>query len=392
MKPEDLLSAIGEVDDAYIKKAHRKSFLTAIFVFTVIAVIGISLVVSLMEKDHILLRFNTDGSVNTGYIDPEVLTHDKWTSMEQTAFVDGIPVSTTNIQYRLFREYSIIHTEYDQTVRIVGSASGPLTPKDYLESEHYANLYIHGYYRTDLLDRVEGIGIYSDAAYGSPNGELNCLELEYLGRGDLILRQTRLENSEGNPTIISSRGYDTHNGQISGWKEWDPENNLLAYAEYTYNGNIQTVKSYLADGTRTGTRVSNYSFGVLRWREYYDAEGVLTGKEVYRYRPWELFFCLKGFASLVVILSLAATLAFAVWDGRIRPGDRIVPKWLADDREQSRELLTEVKELSTQIAKLSEKLTASGYIPEDITQLTEKLDRLNENLENLLDDQQRRKP
>lgn len=130
----------------------------------------------------------------------------------------------------------------------------------------------------------------------------------------------------------------------------------------------------------------------MRWREYYNTEGVLTGKEVYRYRPWELFFCLQGFASLVVILSLAATLAFAVWDGRIRPGDRIVPKWIAGDWEQSSELLTEVKELSAQIAKLTEKLTASGYSPEDITQLTEKLDRMNENLENLLDDQQRRKP
>ena len=42
MKPDDILNAIGDVDDSYIRKAHQKSFLKAVLVFVVIMVIGLA--------------------------------------------------------------------------------------------------------------------------------------------------------------------------------------------------------------------------------------------------------------------------------------------------------------------------------------------------------------
>lgn len=388
MKPDDILSAIGEVDDAYIKKAHRKSLRNALLTFAVIVVIGIIIVSSLMEKNHILLRFNTDGSVNTGYADPEVLLYDSWTSLEQTTYVDGVPVSTTKFQYRLFGDYAVTHIENGETVQIIGSVGSISFPRDYLESKQDDNLYISTYYGMDLLDQIDLIAIQSGAAFGEIDKALNHIELTYFERGERILRQTRLENARTNEeTVISIRGYSYQNDRISGWQEWDPEYNLLRYAEYSYDGNVQTVSTYLADGTLTGTRVSKYSFGNLKSREYYDAAGNLTGKEVYRYRVWELFLSLEGLASIVIILSLAATAGFAVWDDRFQLDNRLVVRSVVGKPQETRKLLQEVEELKTQISAFSEKLspTTPEAHTEDIQQLTAELQKLNEHLSKLLD-------
>lgn len=387
MKPDDILSAIGEVDDAYIKKAHRKSLRNALLTFAVIVVIGVAIVSSLMEKDHILLRFNTDGSVNTGYADPEVLIYDDWTSMEQTTYVDGAPVCTTKFQYRLFGDYTVTHTENGEMMIIVGSAGSAAFPRDYLGSKQDDNLYISTFYGMDLLERIDLIAIQSGAAFGEIDKALNHIQLEYLSHGDLILRETRLENAgTDSETVISSRGYSYQNDRISGWQEWDPEYNLLRYAEYSYDGDVQTVSTYLADGTLTGKRVSKYSFGNLKSREYYDAAGNLTSKEVYRYRVWELFLSLEGFASLVIILSLAATAGFAVWDDRFQLGNRLIAKSIVGQPQETNKLIQEAEALRFQIAELSGKLssTTPETHTEDIQQLTVELKKLNEHLSKLL--------
>lgn len=388
MKPDDILNAIGEVDDIYIKKAHRKSLLKAILVFAIISVVACSIVVSQMSEDYILMRFNTDFSVNTGYIEPEILIHDKWTSIEQTSYANGVPVSTTQFKHTLYDNYSVTHIQNGEVTRIIGTSSSPISPKDYLGSKHYANLYIRSNNSTDLLDRIDIIAIYSDTAYGVYNQELNYIKLEYFERGDLIHGQTKLKNGHtSEETIISSRGYDHRNGQISGWKEWDPVGTLLAYAEYTYDGNIQTVSTYLADGTLTGTRISNYAFGNLKWREYYDVSGEMVSREVYHYRVWELFASPEGFLSLVIILSLAATVAVAIWDDRLQIGTRLVSKSVISQPDEIINLIHEVNELKTQISDLTEKMSHSDseVFAEDVKQLTEQLNELNSHLANLLD-------
>lgn len=388
MKPEDILNAIGEVDDAYIKKAHRKSLFKAILVFAVIVIVACSIVVSQMKKDYILLRFNTDFSVNTEYVEPEVLIYDKWTSLEQTSFTNGVSVSTTEFKHTLYDNYSVTHTQNGEVKRITGSSGSTVWPRDYLGSKHYANLYISSFNSTDLLDRIDMVTIHSETAYGVLNQQLNCIKLEYFERSDRIHRQTLLANG-GTPeeTVISSRGYSYQNDRISGWKEWDAEGTLLAYAEYTYDGNVQTVSTYLSDGTLTGTRVSKYAFGNLKWREYYDADGALVGKEVYRYRLWELFFSLEGVISLFIVLSLAATAGIAVWDDRIQFGTRLVSKSDVGRPDEARRLIREANELKAQIAELSAKLPQSDSVAysKDIQRLTEELKKLNSYLAKLLD-------
>lgn len=384
MKPEDLLNAIGEVEDAYIQKAHRKSLLYAILTFVVISAVLCVIAVSQMSDDFILLRFNTDFSVNTGFIEPEVLIHDKWTSLEQTTYVNGVPVSTTEFKHTLYDNYAVTHSHNEEVTRIVGTSNSPISPKDYLGSKHYANLYIRSQNSIDLIDRIETIAIYSETAYGDSNQELNCTKLEYFEHSDWIHRQTRLKNGHTmEEAVIGSRGYDYQNGRISGWKEWDAEGTLLSYAEYTYDGNNQTVSTYLADGTYMGTRLSQYVFGHLKWREHYDASGELVSKEVYHYRVWELFASLEGFLSLVIILSLAATVGIGIWDDRIQIGARVVSKSVNSQSEEVENLTREVNELNRKISELSEKmmLTGSGTYVEELKLLAEQLKVLNSHLE-----------
>lgn len=388
MKPDDLLNAIGEVDDVYIKKAHRKSLLYAILVFAVITIVPCAFIVSQMSDDYILMRFNTDFSVNTGFIEPEVLIHNKWSSIEQRTYVNGEPVSTTAFKHTLYDNYSVVHTYNGEVMRIIGSANSPTSPKDYLGNKHYANLYIRSQNSIDLIDRIDKIAIYSETAYGESNLELNFIKLEYLERGNLVNKQIRVKDGySAEETVISSRVYSYQHGQISGWKEWDAQGALLAYAEYTYDGNIQTVLTYLTDGSLTGTRVSKYVFGNLIWREYYDASGEMVSKEVYRYRVWELFASLEGFVSLFITLSLAATIGIGIWDDRIQIGTRLVSKSVISQPDEIRNIIQEVNELKIQLSDLTAKISLadSEAYAEDAKRLTEQLKELNSHLEKLLD-------
>lgn len=388
MRPEDILQAVGDVDDAYIKKAHRRSLLTALLVFAVIVGVGCAIAFRLLPDQYLQLRYNPDASVITSYAEPEVLIHKNWTSMEYTAYQKGQILSTTEFQRTLYTQYKITHTENGETKQITGANGDVLWPQDYLGSRHYQNLYLSTMYSTDLLDRVDMIFINSETAYGVLNQQLNCIKLEYLERGDRVLRQTLVVNGRTQEeTVLSSRGYSYQNDKIIGWKEWDPQGNLLSYADYTYDGNTQTAATYLADGTLIETRVSKYSFGKLRWREYYDPEGSLTGREVYRYRVWEVFFSLAGVATAIVILSLAATMGIAVWDDRIRLGDRLVMRKIPATQNDTLKLMAKADSLRLQMAKLSQRLesTEQEEIARELADLRTELKEMNEMLSQLLD-------
>ena len=388
MKPDDILNAIGDVDDIYIKKAHRKSLLFAILVFSVISIVSCAFVISQMSDDYILLRYNTDFSVNTGFIEPEVLIHDKWTSIDQITYEHGEPVSTTKFVHTLYDNYAVTHTYDGEVTRIIGTSTSPVSPKDYLGSKHYANLYVRSQNSIDLIDRIDTIAIYSETAYGDSNQELNFIKLEYFERGNLINRQTRLKNGyTSEESVISSRGYGHRNGQISGWKEWDSEGTLLSYAEYAYDGNTQIVSTYHADGTLIGTRLSEYTLGHLRWREFFNASGEMVSREVYHYRVWELFGSPEGVITLFIILSFAATISIGIWDDRIQLGTRLVSRTVMNHPKETRELIQEVTELQLQVHALSE--TVSQKEPEvyreELLQLTAELEKMNDHLAELVD-------
>jgi len=387
MRPDDILSAIGEVDETYIKRAHQKSFLKAFLVFVIIMAIGLGFAAASYPDYHLLLRYNPDGTVNTDYIDPEAITQNKWTSMEYTAYAEGEVTSVTEFQHTIYPGYAVTHTENGKTTTIVGSNGESLWPSDYLEKKHYTNKYITTLFSTDVLDRIDNIFINAETAYGELNQQLNYITLEYLERSDFVQRQARYAGGRTpEASLVSERGYGSRNQQITEWKEWDPEWNLLAYAEYTYDGNTQTVSTYLGDGTLTGTRVSRYAFGNVKWREHYSPEGDLIGREVYRYRFWELFYSVEGLLILVITLTLALVMAFAVWDDRIQFGTRLVRRSIAPTEEEAIQLTRKMEELKIQIENLSEQLKKEypdGHAAE-ITSLTEKLEEMNGHLSDLL--------
>lgn len=383
MKPDDILNAIGDVDEAYIRRAHQKSFLKALAVFMVIVIVGVAIVYGQLPDCHLQLRYNPDGTVITGYVEPEVIFHNKWTSMEYVTYNNGTTVSTTEFHKTINSNYSITHTENGDATTTIGFDGDSLWPSDYLGSKHYTNLYIRTMFSTDLIDRIDSVCINSEAAYGTLNQQLNCVGFEYLERSNFILRQTLFENGHTpEEEIIGSRGYDFQIDKYTGWKEWDPEGNLLAYAEYGYDGSTQTVSSYLADGTPTGTRVSKYSFGNLKWREYYDPQGTLIAKEVYHYRIWEPFFCIHGVFYLAAILSLAATAAFAIWDDRIKFGERLVFIRDSATKDDAVQLSKKMDELKIRIEKLTALLegTDAQGLREEITALTAELKDMNNQL------------
>lgn len=387
MKPDDILNAIGDVDDSYIRKAHQKSFLKAVLVFVVIMVIGLAFAAAQYPDYHLLLRYNPDGTVNTGYIDPETITQNKWTSMEYTAYADGEIVSVTEFRHTIYPGYAITHTENGKTTTIVGSNGESLWPSDYLEKKHYANKYITTLFSTDVLDRIDNIFINSETAYGTLNQQLNYVTLEYMESSDFVHEQTQYAGGRTpEASIISHRGYGSRNKQITEWKEWDPEWNLLAYAEYSYDGNTQTVNTYLSNGTLTGTRVSRYSFGNVKWREHYSPEGELIGREVYRYRVWELFYSVEGLLILVVTLTLSLLMAFGVWEDRIKLGDRLAFIRDGATKDDAIQLSKKMDELKIRVEKLTEQLekTESPDLREEITTLTAELKAVNHRLSELI--------
>lgn len=387
MKPDDILNAIGDVDDSYIRKAHQKSFLKAVLVFVVIMVIGLAFAAAQYPDYHLLLRYNPDGTVNTGYIDPETITQNKWTSMEYTAYADGEIVSVTEFRHTIYPGYAITHTGNGKTTTIVGSNGESLWPSDYLEKKHYANKYITTLFSTDVLDRIDNIFINSETAYGTLNQQLNYVTLEYMESSDFVHEQTQYAGGRTpEASIISHRGYGSRNKQITEWKEWDPEWNLLAYAEYSYDGNTQTVNTYLSNGILTGTRVSRYSFGNVKWREHYSPEGELIGREVYRYRVWELFYSVEGLLILVVTLTLSLLMAFGVWEDRIKLGDRLAFIRDGATKDDAIQLSKKMDELKIRVEKLTEQLekTESPDLREEITTLTTELKAVNHRLSELI--------
>lgn len=387
MKPDDILTAIGDVDDTYIRKAHQKSFLKALAVFMVIVIVGIAIANSQLPDYHLQLRYNPDGSVITEYLEPEAIIHSKWTSLEYTAYQNGEVQSSTLFQRRFNPNYIITHTQNGETTKIVGSNGDTHWPSDYLGDAHYTNLYIRTMYSTDLLDRIDMVYINSETAYGVLNQQLNCIKLEYSERSNLVSRQYLVKNGRTeDEEVIRSRGYGLSNQKISGWKEWDADWNLLSYAEYRYDGNTQTVSEYLAGGTLIGTRVSKYAFGDLKWREYYDPQGILIGKEVYRYRIWEPFVCFEGCFILLLILSIAVTMAFAVWDDRIKLGDKLTFLRDGASKDDAAQMIKKMDDLKIRIEKLTEQLekTESPELRKEITALTTELKEMNHHLSELI--------
>ena len=382
MKPEDILSAIGDVDDRFIRKARQKSLLTALAVFMLIAVILCAVFVHTMPEDQLLLRYNPDATVNTGYLAAEEFGESEWTSMEHTTYEHGKAVSTTRFSRRLFGDYSI--TTGVNT--LVGNVRTPYEISDYVSSIDFRNEYLRTMFTMDALNRPQWITIVSEYAYGEPDQILSTVEVQYYEAGNNVMQQTLYTAQSQGTEISGYKVFGHEDGKVGNSIEFDPNDVMLAYSETKFDSGTATEHRYLPDGTLTGYTVTRYDmFDRIKSKEHFDAEDNLTGTEQYHYRTWELFMSLKGLLVLFLfIIPFSATFAVAIWSDRIKPGARLVIKELTNSENKTVQLLRETRKLREEIEKLSQ--MPKDHLSDDTAiALTKEISQLNETLSNLLD-------
>lgn len=390
MRVEELLQAIGSVDDFYIKKAHRKSRWKAVLtVLVTILVLGTAAVL-LMPTDYLLMRMETDGMANTAYADPRALEKDSWTSLERTDYADGSVIGTTEIRRRLYGKYKLVRTEEEQDRTIVGAVRGKYHRSDYVDREDRRDSalkaggerrWLTTGYTTDLIGRIDSFYISAGTAYENPGALLNMVRIEYMSTGvgsGWVVRQSHVLDDG---TVTGYRTFSYANQKLCNTKDYDGDGTLLSYTDYVYDGYVRTAAHYLADGIAAGSERTKYDWlDHIKWRETYDEEGALISREVYHYRPWTLFASAEGLLTLFAMLSLALTFGFAVWDERFRLGDRLV--WLPTTRE-SQVLEEKIEALSKTLKTVSEQIKADAADEETLQHLTEEIEKLNDHLEKL---------
>ncbi len=313
MKPDDILNAIGDVEEKLVKKAHRKELLKALLVFAVCAAVMMYGVSLLLEPDYLLSRITPDFQVNTGYIDPAALEDDGWTSMTYTGYAGGQETEKTEFRRMLFGDWRITHTTGSGAEQVlIGTTWGEYYRREYAGQSGEENLYLEARYDKDIIGRVDAVTIQGKQANERGEVLLNMLTMEYTDNHFLI-RQSQVRGNQ--VQAYQALSYVDH--RLFRTRDYDAAGNVLGYTEYSYADTARTGKSYDAQGTLTGSTVSSYDWlGRVRERSHFDASGNCTGTEVYHYRVWELFRSIEGLLVLIPILSLSATLAVAVYEDR----------------------------------------------------------------------------
>ncbi len=304
MKPEDILQAMTDVDEAFLRKAHRKNLLKAWLTFALVLAACLWVTNFWMVPNHLLARYASDGSIRTGYIEPESITAEEWTTMEYSG-ADG---ASAVFRRTLFGRYTITRTAADGSeIRLI---PGRQPHSDYLGTEAAGNLYQYNYFNTDLIQRIVGISSFDGA-----DQMVRLLDIQYATSQLIFGRQTlRTELTE-----LEHRNFSTHNGRVTQTEDYDADNHLLQTAVYTYNGNRCTIEVRNAEGTVTERTELRYDWLFrLRERNTFDAEGTLLSTERYHYRLWERFRSMEGILIFAGMIALAATMGTGVYQDRIR--------------------------------------------------------------------------
>lgn len=315
MKPDDILTAIGEVDDEYVKRAHKRDTLKALgaaFV-TFVALLGITQLFD--EPDYILSRLTPDFQVNTGYVDPDHIVDDGWSTLKQTSYENGVEVSSTIFERSVFGNYKVRYNGSDGTGELlVGSVRGELYRHDYRESLVDDNLFLEAYYENDLADRIDFVVLKRYTNNGSAAELMTMLEVEYSDNGFVVKQIRRDDNA-----ILGYRVFDYEDRRISQTKDFTSNGDLLGYATYTWENGDCCIEHFDFKNNVVGMSIKKYDWlGRTKEVETYDAAGSLISNEIYYYRVMERYRSAAGILALVVILSLTATIGIGVYEDRIR--------------------------------------------------------------------------
>ncbi len=365
MKPYDILSAIGDVDEILIRRAHRKDLLKGVCAFFAALALLIFLSGFLMEPDFLLARFLPDSQPNAGYIDPLHLEKAAWTTMTYTSFQDGEDTGTTIFARWLLGNYTITHRDAaGRETRLVGKDG----IREYQDSRQEKNLYTETIYGKDLIGRVDSILLHGKQAYPQGSQLINAVRLEYYERGPLA-KQIRWDDNG----TLGWRTFSYESSRIVRIQDYDAAGQPVGHTEYVYTDSGCEAASYDTSEILTGRTICQYDWtGRVSVRETYDAEGSLTGREVYHYRFWERYRGLVGGFVGILMLSLSATIGIGVYDDHIS---------LARLTQRPRDLLTEKLDgLSAAIRALKPLLTRMKQEErkQAIARLYDALDSLND--------------
>lgn len=277
--------------------------------------IGVAL---MMPNDRLLSRFLPDAAVNTGFIEPETLQKEMWTTMEQTEYKNGEPASQTKFRRAFLTHHTVTHTPVGgEPVVWSGITNGEGYEREYLGREPADDaLYLTADYSCDLAGRIDSVSIHAVSADRKEDETLNHLIFEYYDYSRDLCRQVKPEYTAG-ANGYRAAGYRTfsyYNDKISSTNDYDKEDQFIAYTEYSYGETSRTTKTYGKDNVLLASSYTEYDwFGRILHREHYDADGELTSTEVYHYRFWERFYSFEGIAAAIMILSFSVTTGGGVY-------------------------------------------------------------------------------
>lgn len=303
-----------------VRQRFRKDLLLGCAAFIAVFSVLSILTTWLSPADQVLSRIRPDFSVNDGYIDPEDLEKQTWTTLNQTSYENGVETAHTVFKRTLFGDYAITHTAADgQTTKLIGQVASDHERREYLGETEENNLYLTSRYENDLLGRIDNVVIRGGSAYPHwEEGEaISSIEIE---NSEVVPEYIRRQVKYEYPNIVTGyRSMDYKDHKVGATQDYDADGNLLGYEEYTYTDTTRTVTAYDAEGNVIGTAKTNYDwFGRITQRETFDAQGNITGSEVYHYRFWERYFSLEGLLAFIVTASVSATVGGEIFRDRRR--------------------------------------------------------------------------
>ncbi len=308
MKPDDILNAIGDVEDKLVKKARRRYLLRAICAGLAVFLLLVWLSGFLMAPDYLLPRYNPDLTVRTGFVDMDTLDG-RWSAMRYTG-----AAGTSEFRRTVMGEYTLICVDNTGTASRVISYKGA----DYLDEVKAEKQYVRTSCGTDRAGRLEEIRVMSMGGHPLGEGTLNWVEFEY-DPGGTAVRQTRYAADGHQKVLLGERRYVYEDGVLTASTDHDAEGNRTGSTKYVYTDTGYLAASYDAGGGLTGSVHCEYDFwGRLKTRVHLDADGNRIGTEAYSYRFWETYRSLEGICVAVTILSLSLLAAFTVYEDRIR--------------------------------------------------------------------------
>lgn len=298
---------------------HR--YLAPTLAFVLVFGAAMAIVALLMPNDRLLARFDPDGSPNGGFVEWEDLQKSWWTSLDQTSYEGGEPVTAARITRAFGNRYTITTTEAGGKTKTL---AGKMLPDD-SQSEHVidpsasffdkllmegkAPTVSEGLFETDINGRVIAIRSTESAV----STETTTISLDppddsrYHTAGQSLYHDDQLIAKR---TYLGTVDAGTLGIRPQVIEDRDDKGKLLFRTGHSYSGNTRVSEVFDDAGNLSQSSKTTYDpFGRILSRQVYDSSGALLSEERYHYRFWERLLSIEGIWAGLLSLSLAATIA-----------------------------------------------------------------------------------